>query len=98
MPASSCWRTRSPPAPHHRRLLVHLIDQLRQPCRHDRANVSDSFSGIAPASVPLFLLAQIVGGGVGYGLARTIYPSATLLSTVQDDHDHEPDLGDLSRP
>ena len=60
--------------------------------------LSDSFSGIAPASVPLFLLAQVVGGGVGYGLARTIYPAATLVRTVEDDHDHEPDRGDLSRP
>ncbi|SBW18789.1 major intrinsic protein [Candidatus Protofrankia californiensis] len=35
---------------------------------------SDSFAGIAPASVPAFIGAQAVGGVVGYGLARLFYP------------------------
>ena len=35
---------------------------------------TDSFAGIAPASAPLFLLAQAVGGAAGYGLARTLHP------------------------
>ncbi len=37
---------------------------------------SDTFAGIAPASVPAFIGAQAVGGVVGYGLARLFYPSA----------------------
>jgi glycerol uptake facilitator-like aquaporin len=37
---------------------------------------SDTFAGIAPASVPGFVLAQLVGGTVGLGLVRTLYPDA----------------------
>jgi len=35
---------------------------------------SDSFAGIAPASVPAFVVAQVVGGAVGLGLARALVP------------------------
>jgi len=35
---------------------------------------SDTFAGIAPASVPGFVLAQVVGGAVGLGLARVLVP------------------------
>jgi len=36
---------------------------------------SDSFAGIAPASVPAFVVAQVVGGVVGLGLARALVPA-----------------------
>jgi len=36
--------------------------------------LSDSFAGIAPRSVPVFLVAQIVGGAVGYFLNQCLYP------------------------
>jgi glycerol uptake facilitator-like aquaporin len=51
---------------------------------------SDTFAGIAPASVPMFLLAQIAGGTVGYGLARTIYHRPTLTTVTQENR-HELD-------
>jgi glycerol uptake facilitator-like aquaporin len=35
---------------------------------------SDTFAGIAPASVPGFVLAQLVGAAVGVALAVTLYP------------------------
>jgi glycerol uptake facilitator-like aquaporin len=35
---------------------------------------SDTFAGIAPASVPAFVAAQAVGAGLGYLTARAIYP------------------------
>ena len=35
---------------------------------------SDTFAGIAPASAPGFVLAQLIGGGVAIGLIRTLYP------------------------
>ena len=35
---------------------------------------SNSFAGIAPSSAPLFIAAQVVGGGVALLLARTLYP------------------------
>jgi glycerol uptake facilitator-like aquaporin len=38
---------------------------------------SNTFAGIAPASVPGFLIAQIVGGAVAIGLIRYLYPDLT---------------------
>jgi arsenate reductase len=35
---------------------------------------SDTFAGIAPASVPSFVVAQLVGGVAAYGLIRVLYP------------------------
>ncbi|MCM3885073.1 MIP/aquaporin family protein [Frankia sp. R82] len=36
---------------------------------------SDTFAGIAPASVPAFIAAQLAGGTLGYGLVRLLYPA-----------------------
>jgi glycerol uptake facilitator-like aquaporin len=38
---------------------------------------SDSFAGIAPASVPSFVIAQLLGGVVAIGALRTLYPDIT---------------------
>jgi glycerol uptake facilitator-like aquaporin len=38
---------------------------------------SDTFAGIAPASVPAFVLAQLAGGLVAFGLVRVLYPDLT---------------------
>jgi glycerol uptake facilitator-like aquaporin len=35
---------------------------------------SDTFAGIAPASVPSFVIAQLVGGAAAFGLIRVLYP------------------------
>ena len=48
--------------------------------------LTDTFSGISPASAPAFVLAQLVGGAVGLGLVWLLYPqvrAATDLATVQ---------------
>ncbi|HEY9358691.1 MAG TPA: aquaporin family protein, partial [Arthrobacter sp.] len=37
---------------------------------------SDTFAGIAPASVPGFVAAQLVGAAVGLGLLLILFPSA----------------------
>jgi arsenate reductase len=37
--------------------------------------LTDTFTGIAPASVPAFLAAQVVGGLVAVGLVRYLYPA-----------------------
>jgi glycerol uptake facilitator-like aquaporin len=37
---------------------------------------SDTFAGIAPASVPAFGLAQLVGAALGAGLVLALYPDA----------------------
>ena len=38
---------------------------------------SDTFAGIAPASVPTFIVAQLVGGAVAIGVLRVLYPDIT---------------------
>jgi arsenate reductase len=38
---------------------------------------SDTFAGIAPASVPGFVIAQLVAGAVAIGLIRALYPDIT---------------------
>ena len=43
---------------------------------------SDTFAGIAPASVPAFLAAQVVGGAIGLVLVRVLYPAAGLSAGV----------------
>ncbi len=38
-------------------------------------SLSDTFAGIAPGSVPMFVLMQLVGGVVGYLLVRGLFPA-----------------------
>ena len=38
---------------------------------------SDSFAGIAPSSVPLFIAAQITGGILAIGVIKALYPAIT---------------------
>jgi glycerol uptake facilitator-like aquaporin len=38
---------------------------------------SDTFAGIAPASVPAFVVAQLVGGAIAIGVLRVLYPDLT---------------------
>jgi glycerol uptake facilitator-like aquaporin len=48
---------------------------------------SDTFAGIAPASVTMFLLMQLLGGLLGYALIRGLYPNAAALAAeVATDH------------
>lgn len=42
--------------------------------------LSDSFAGIAPASAPMFVVMQLAGAAIAYGLVRLFYP-----------HDHSED-------
>lgn len=41
---------------------------------------SDTFAGIAPSSVAMFVLMQLVGGVAGYALIRGLYPNAAVLA------------------
>jgi glycerol uptake facilitator-like aquaporin len=38
---------------------------------------SDTFAGIAPASVPAFVVVQLIGGAVAIGVIRILYPDIT---------------------
>jgi glycerol uptake facilitator-like aquaporin len=42
--------------------------------------LSDTFAGIAPASVPMFLLMQLIGAAVGVAAVAVLYPSITALA------------------
>lgn len=42
--------------------------------------LSDTFAGIAPTSVPMFVLMQLCGGLLGYGLIRALYPNPAGLA------------------
>jgi arsenate reductase len=37
--------------------------------------LTDTYAGIAPASAPAFIAAQIIGGAIGAGLAVIVYPA-----------------------
>ena len=41
---------------------------------------SDTFAGIAPGSVPLFVAAQVVGAGVGLALVKLLFPDASAAA------------------
>lgn len=42
--------------------------------------LSDTFAGIAPANVAMFVLMQLAGGVLGYALIRLLYPDASALA------------------
>jgi glycerol uptake facilitator-like aquaporin len=39
--------------------------------------LSDTFAGIAPGSVPMFVLMQLVGGAIGAAVVHVVYPTLT---------------------
>jgi arsenate reductase len=41
---------------------------------------SDSFAGIAPSSVPAFVVAQVMGAGLGLAAVVVLYPTAASLA------------------
>ena len=41
---------------------------------------SDTFAGIAPASAPVFIAAQLLGGLLGLGLVRYLFPDAAATA------------------
>jgi glycerol uptake facilitator-like aquaporin len=49
--------------------------------------LSDSFAGIAPISVPMFVVSQLIGGAIGLGCVRILYSdSVTLAETIAIDN------------
>jgi glycerol uptake facilitator-like aquaporin len=42
--------------------------------------LSDTFAGISPASVPMFVLMQLIGGALGLGLITFLYPDTPALA------------------
>lgn len=52
---------------------------------------SDTFAGIAPEAVPLFIGAQLVGAVVGFALIRTLYPDVSSADAAKVVVPHEDD-------
>ena len=42
--------------------------------------LSDTFAGIAPASVPMFVVMQLLGGALAVGAVKLLYPNATEVA------------------
>ena len=46
--------------------------------------LSDTFAGISPASVPMFVLMQLVGGWLALGVLRLLHPTPSPLEAPHD--------------
>ncbi len=44
---------------------------------------SDTFAGIAPASVPPFVVAQVLGAAIGVGLVVVLYPARAMAPALR---------------
>lgn len=58
--------------------------------------ITDTFAGIAPASAPAFILAQLLGGVAGFLLVRALYPRVAALHLPAPAPDPESDRKVLS--
>jgi glycerol uptake facilitator-like aquaporin len=58
---------------------------------------SDTFAGIAPASVPSFVVAQLIGGALAYAAVRVLYPDVgpAIAADVVVPHDDPAAYDDL---
>jgi glycerol uptake facilitator-like aquaporin len=45
--------------------------------------LSDTFAGIAPASVPAFVIAQLAGGVLAFAVVRALYPGTSPADAAQ---------------
>ena len=58
--------------------------------------LSDTFAGIAPSSAPVFVLMQLLGGGLGLAAAVVLHPGSRRLAedlthTGERKHATDPD-------
>nr|WP_202893687.1 MIP/aquaporin family protein [Kribbella italica] len=59
---------------------------------------SDTFAGIAPGSLPGFVIAQVIGAAVGVGLLRLLYPAAgRAADDVVTPHTENPATAGVSK-
>jgi glycerol uptake facilitator-like aquaporin len=52
---------------------------------------SDTFAGIAPPSVPLFVAAEVVGGALAIAVIKVLYPGTTPAEAAEVVVPHHPD-------
>jgi glycerol uptake facilitator-like aquaporin len=43
---------------------------------------SDTFAGISPSSVPMFVVMQLIGGAVAFALVRLLYPDSLVVAAA----------------
>jgi hypothetical protein len=65
-----------------RGLLVHLLHRLRQP----RPHVQRHLRRYRPASVPLFVVFQIIGGVLGAVVALLLFPDPPMPLMTSSSH------------
>jgi glycerol uptake facilitator-like aquaporin len=51
---------------------------------------SDTFAGIAPSSVPVFIAAQVIGGALAFLLVKALYPEVTRAEAAEVLVPHHP--------
>jgi arsenate reductase len=56
---------------------------------------SDTFAGIAPSSVPGFVVAQLAGGAVAFGVIRVLYPGITPAEATEVVVPHDGEAADV---
>jgi len=61
---------------------------------------SDTFAGIAPSSVPVFVAAEVVGGLVAVAVIKTLYPGVTAAEAadIVVPHPRDTDLHHMNGP
>jgi glycerol uptake facilitator-like aquaporin len=62
---------------------------------------SDTFAGIAPSSVPTFVVAEIVGGVLGFAIIKILYPGMSpdeAAEVVVPHHESSPSFGGRVAP
>jgi arsenate reductase len=57
---------------------------------------SNTFAGIAPSSVPGFVIAQLIGGGVAVAVIRSLYPDVTAGEAAEVVLPHQSRAGGLT--
>jgi arsenate reductase len=60
--------------------------------------LSDTFAGIAPSSVPAFILAEVIGGVLAVGVIRALYPGVTPAEAAAVIVAHHRDWPDGASP
>ena len=67
-------------------LLVHRSTSFANPAVTFARMFSNTFAGIAPVSVAMFVAMQLVGGILGYTAIRVLYPDANAVATELTAH------------
>jgi arsenate reductase len=59
---------------------------------------SNTFAGIAPSSVPAFIVAEIIGGALAWAVVKVLYPGVTPAEAADVVVPHHLLAGDAAPP